>query len=99
MVLVLAASNTHTFLLQLCKSQKLTCRHLPYFFEPEFICSVLHASLIFVFPSPFPLMIHTQTYPAHPNAACDPQFSASTVEAFLALSDERRDSRRLARVC
>lgn len=44
-------------------------------------------------------MIHTQTYPAHPNAACDPQFSASTVEAFLALSDERRDSRRLARVC
>lgn len=83
----------------LCKSQQLTSRHVPYFFEPSFICSVLDTSSVLVFPSPFPLMIPTHAYLAHPNAACDPQFSASTVEAFLALSDERRDSRRLARVC
>ena len=42
---------------------------------------------------------HTHAYRAHPSASCGPQSSSSTVEASPALSDERRDSHRLARVC
>lgn len=41
----------------------------------------------------------SQICPDRPNASCGPQSFASTVEAFPALSDERRGSRRLARVC
>lgn len=42
---------------------------------------------------------HTHAYPIHPNASCGPQSSSSTVEASPALSDGRRDSHRLTRVC